>query len=78
LSDRKKLGGGEGRLTDKLMNTMQNYYGIAIHQTDNIYAMKKLSSAIVFNIVPVRAITRNVTNTVHILLLHGANTKETR
>ena len=42
LSDGKETGRGKGRLTDKVTNTIQNHYGMAIRQnTNNIYAMKK-------------------------------------
>ena len=34
LSDGKKIS-GRGRLTDKVIKTMQNYCGIAIHQSSN-------------------------------------------
>ena len=41
LSDRKKIS-GRGKLTDKVINTMQNYYGMAIHQyTNDLFAMRK-------------------------------------
>ena len=40
LSDSKGIGGGKGRLTKKVMNTLQHHYGIAIHQnTHNLYAV---------------------------------------
>ena len=40
LSDSKGIGGGKGRLTNKVMNTLQNHYGMAIRQnTHNLYAM---------------------------------------
>lgn len=33
---------GRGKVTDSLINSMQNYYGLAIRgNTDNLYAMKK-------------------------------------
>ena len=33
---------GRGRLTDKVINTMQNYYGMAIRQNSNdLFAMRK-------------------------------------
>lgn len=38
LSDGKGIGGGKGRLTEKVMNTLQNHYGMAIRQNlNNIY-----------------------------------------
>ena len=41
LSDGKKIS-GRGRLTDKVINTMQNYYGMAIHQnTNDLFAVRK-------------------------------------
>ena len=47
LSDSKGIGGGEGRLTNKMMNTSQNNYGMAIHQnTHNLYAMRKAVAAV--------------------------------
>ena len=40
-------GGGAGRLNDKTINTLQNYYGMAIRQINEIYAMKKSVGAVV-------------------------------
>lgn len=41
LSDGKSIG-GRGRLTDKMIDTMQNYYGLAIRQNKgNLDGMKK-------------------------------------
>ena len=41
LSDKKKIM-GKGGLTDKAVNILQNYYGMAIRQNcDNLYVMKK-------------------------------------
>jgi hypothetical protein len=41
---------GRNKLTDKIINSMQNYYGIAIRRNiDNIYAMKKSIFAILFH-----------------------------
>lgn len=41
LSDQKLIN-GRGRLTEKAINTLQNYYGMAIRQNvSNIYQMKK-------------------------------------
>ena len=38
----KGIGGSKGRLTDKVINTIQNYYGMAIRQNiDNLDAMRK-------------------------------------
>ncbi|XP_066929989.1 uncharacterized protein [Clytia hemisphaerica] len=50
LSDGKGIGRGKGRLTDKIMNTLQNHYGMAIRQnTDSLYAMKKSVAAVLFH-----------------------------
>ena len=47
LADGKGIGGGKGRLTEKVMNTLQNHFGMAIRQsTNNIYAMKKAIAAV--------------------------------
>lgn len=47
LDDGKKLT-GQGRLTNHIMNTLQNYYGLAIRQNKgNVYAMKKSIAAII-------------------------------
>jgi len=41
---------GRGKLTEKCMNSMQNYYGLAIRRnTSNLYAMKKAVYAILFH-----------------------------
>ena len=41
---------GKGKLTEKCINSMQNYYGMAIHSnSNNIYAMKKAVYAILFH-----------------------------
>ena len=41
---------GKGRLTNKAVNTLQNYYGMAIRQnTDNIYVMKKCIWAVLYH-----------------------------
>ena len=46
LSDGKPLF-GRGRLTDKTVNTFQNFYGMAIRQNKgNLYQMKKTIGAI--------------------------------
>ena len=50
LDDGKGIGYGKGRLTDKIMNTLQNHYGMAIRQnTDNLYAMKKSVAAVLYH-----------------------------
>lgn len=47
LSDGKKLF-GKGRLTEKAINTLQNYYGIAIRSNaGDLYGMKKSVAAII-------------------------------
>lgn len=49
LSDGKGIS-GKNRLTKKIINAMQNYYGMAIRQnTTNLYAMKKSIIAILFH-----------------------------
>ena len=41
---------GKGQLTDKCINSMQNYYGMAIRSNlSNVYAMKKAIYAILFH-----------------------------
>ena len=41
---------GRGRLTDKAVNTLQNYYGLAIRgNKGDLYAMKKAVAAILFH-----------------------------
>ena len=46
ISDGKEIGRGKGRLTDKVINTIQNHYGMAIQQnTNNFYAIKKAGTA---------------------------------
>ena len=48
LSDGKGIGRGKGKLTEKVMNTLQNHYGMAIRQnTHSLYAMKKAVAAVV-------------------------------
>ena len=43
----KSIGGGKRRLTDKVINALQNHSGIAIRQnTDNFYAMRKAVAAV--------------------------------
>lgn len=49
LSDGKMLS-GKGRLTDKVINVLQNCYGMAIRQNKGkLYAMKKSVAAILFH-----------------------------
>ena len=49
LDDGKQIT-GKGRLTDKCINTMQNYFGIAIRQNkENLYAMKKATGAVLYH-----------------------------
>ena len=48
----KKWIGGEGRLTDSLIDRLQNYYGIAIQSNSgNLAAMKKATYANLFHFV---------------------------
>ena len=49
LRDGKQLG-GTGRLTDKVINKLQNYFGIAIRQnTHDLLEMKKAVGAVVYH-----------------------------
>ena len=49
LSDGKSIS-GKGRLTNKAVNTLQNYYGMSIRQNlNNLYAMKKCVWAILYH-----------------------------
>jgi len=49
LSDGKVIV-GKGRLSNRAINTMQNYYGMAIRQnTDNLYAMRKAVGAVLYH-----------------------------
>ena len=78
----KGIGGkGEGKLTCKVINTLQNYYGMAIRRTKNtsLLQMPYLQS---FNALRITAmkikITTTVTNIVQVMAIHGANTKEAK
>ena len=44
LADKKKLGGA-GRLNEKIINKLQNYYGLAIHQ--NTHSLWPMRNAVV-------------------------------
>lgn len=49
LSDGKRIN-GKGRLTEKAINTLQNYYGMAIRQNvNNLYKMKKCVYAVLYH-----------------------------
>ena len=50
LSDGKAIG-GKGRLTDKMINKLQNYFGIAIRQLKGktVYELKKAIDAVSFH-----------------------------
>ena len=49
LSDGKKLG-GVGRLNEKWINKLQNYYGIAIRQnTTDLNAMRRAVGAVLYH-----------------------------
>ena len=49
LEDGKKIL-GKGRLTDKAINTLQNYYGMAIRQnTHSLFSMKKAVGAVLYH-----------------------------
>ena len=46
----RKVIVGKGRLSNRAINTMQNYYGMAIRQnTDNLYAMCKAAGAVLYH-----------------------------
>ena len=46
LSDNKRIS-GKGRLTDKIINSLQNFYGMSIrNNSGNFYGMKKAVAAI--------------------------------
>ena len=49
LSDGKKLG-GIGRLNEKFINRIQNYYGLAIRQnTDSLINMRKAVATVLYH-----------------------------
>ena len=49
LDDGKKIM-GKGRLSDKSINTLQNYFGMAIRQNaSNLYVMKKAIGAVLYH-----------------------------
>jgi len=50
LKDGKTLG-GKGRLTDKMINKLQNYFGLAIRQNtgNTVYQLKKAIGAVLFH-----------------------------
>ena len=50
LSDVKKLS-GQGRLTEKIINNLQNYYDIAIRSTchENVYSLKVAIGAVLYH-----------------------------
>ena len=48
LSDGKGIS-GKGRLTDRALNLLQNYFGIAIRQNSNVPSMKKAIGAVLFH-----------------------------
>ena len=39
--------GGAGRLTEKATNALQNYYGMVIRDSQELYSMKKAVAAVV-------------------------------
>ena len=69
LSDGKRLG-GVGRLTDKKINKLQNYFGIAILQCcgTSVYELKKAIGAVLFHCSEASSSE---------LLILGANFKKT-
>ena len=40
---------GRSRLTDKCINSLQNYYSMAIRNADSLYAMKRIDWAVSFH-----------------------------
>lgn len=48
LTDGKKIA-GKGRLTDKVINTLQNYFGMAIRSSKELYQMKKAIGAVLWH-----------------------------
>lgn len=48
LSDGKKLS-GKGRLTDKVINSLQNFYGMALRNNKQLYPMKKAVGAVLWH-----------------------------
>ena len=77
LSDHKKLCGA-GRLTNKAMNTLQNYYGMVIRSNmGNLYQLKKGVAAIVGSVLKlmVSLITMPVIF-VHMVKIPGASTRK--
>lgn len=41
---------GKGRSTEKVMNTLQNYYGMSVRQNKgNLYAMEKSVTAVLYH-----------------------------
>ena len=50
LTDGKTLG-GKDRLTDKVINKLQNYFGIAIRQStgNTVYQLKKAIGVVLFH-----------------------------
>ena len=39
---------GKGRLTDRAINLLQNYFGMAIRQNSDVSSMKKAIGAVLF------------------------------
>ena len=77
LSEGKGIGGGKGRLTDKVMNTLQNH-GMAIRQnTDNLYAMRKAVAAVLHHSTNVQ-VAKNVIAFDPVDQIHSVNTKRTK
>lgn len=66
LFDSKTLG-GEGRLTDKMINKVQSYFGMAIRQSTGktVFEMKKTIGAVVslLSSIEFRSKTSNASTT---------------
>ena len=78
LSDGKPLG-GKGRLTEKVINKLQNYFGLAIRQCSgaSVYQLKKLL-VLCFFIVQKLMILKHNTICVLVLQTVGASIKLTK
>ena len=76
LFDGKTLG-GKGCLTDKMINKLQNYFGIAIRQCagKTVFEMKKAIGADLFNCSEASNLDTKHIKSVHENLIVGANIK---
>ena len=77
LSDGKPLT-GKGRLTEKLINKLQNYFGIAIRQSTGttVFELKKAIGAVLYHCTVLTLLRmRHAINFARLSLTHGVNTK---